>query len=213
MSTDKALDDTINALCGELKPVKRQCPYSRTTLWILIACTYTMAVAMMVGFRPQLMEKMMDKQFVFEIGLALMTGLSASLATFWLTLPDSTRYNIFLGVPATLFGVMLFWMGDRLFMEGLGPYPEMWFGHCWMDCALMAGVPAALAMFLTRKGASVRPGLLAFNAVLAVSAFGWIGIRFTCPYDSVGKAYFINFLPFMLIGLGAGFFAKRLFRW
>lgn len=213
MTTDKALDETINNLCSELKPVKPQCVYSRSGLWMLIAICYTMAVAMMVGFRPQLMDKMLDQNFIFEIGLALATGMTATLATFWLTLPDSTRYNIFLGVPATLFAVMLFWMADRLFMEGLGPYPEMWFSHCWMDCALMAGLPAGLALFLVRKGASVRPGLLAFNAVLAVSAFGWIGIRFTCPYDSVGKAYFINFLPFMLLGLGIAFFAKRLFRW
>ncbi len=213
MTTDKSLDDCINNLCTELKPVKRQCCYSRSGLWMLIAICYTMAVAMMVGFRPQLLDKMLDQTFVFEIGLALATGMTATLATFWLTLPDSTRYNIFLGVPATLFAVMCFWMLDRLFMEGLGPYPKTWFTGCVIDCALMAGLPAAMAIFFVRKGASVRPFLLAFNAVLAVSAFGWIGIRFTCPYDSVGKAYFINFMPFMLIGLGIGISAKRLFRW
>ena len=213
MTSDKSLDDTINNLCGELKPVKPMCCYSRSGLWIVIAVSYTMAVALMVGFRPQLMDKMLDQNFVFEIGLALATGMTATLATFWLTLPDSTRYNIFLGVPATLFAVMGFWMLDRLFMEGFGPTPDTWFTGCIIDCALMAGLPAALAILFVRKGASVRPGLLAFNAVLAVSAFGWIGIRFTCPYDSVGKAYFVNFLPFMLGGLGIGFFAKRLFRW
>ncbi len=213
MTSDKSLDDCINNLCGELKPVKPVCPYSRSGLWILLAVCYTMAVAMMVGFRPQLMDKMLDQNFVFEIGLALATGMTATLATFWLTLPDSSRYNIFLGIPGTLFAVMVFWMMDRLFMEGMGAYPAQWFTGCWMDCALMGGLPAALAIFLARKGASVRPGLLVFNAVLAVAAFGWIGIRFTCPYDSVGKAFFINFMPFTLMGLILGFSARRLFRW
>ena len=213
MTAEKTLDETINNLCSDLKPVRRMSPYWRSALWLTLAVSYTVAVASMVGFRPQLMDKMMDQEFIFEIGLALAMGLTATIATFWLTLPDSTRYNIFLGVPATLFAVHVFWMADRLFMEGLGPTPEGWLSNCWMDCAIMAGLPAAFVIFLIRKGACIRPCLLAFNAVLAVAAFGWIGIRFTCPYDSVGKAYFINFLPFMLIGLILGFSPRRLFRW
>lgn len=209
----KGLDDTINSLCCDLKPVKCQCPYSRSALWILIAISYTLAISAMVGLRPNFMDKMLDQNFIFEIGLALATGLTATLVTFWLTLPDSNRYNIFLGVPATLFCVHVFWMLDRFLIEGVGATPETWLSNCWMNTALIAGAPAGLAIVLLRSGASVRPLLLAFNAVLAVTSFGWIGIRFTCPYDSVGKAYFINFLPFLVIGLGVGICAKRLFRW
>lgn len=213
MTADKDIDSTINSLCSELKPVKCLCPWKRSALLMVLAASYTFAMIMMVGFRPHVMDKMFDQAFIFEIGLALATAMSATIATFCLTLPDSQRYNMFLGVPMTLFGVMIFWMSDRLFMEGFGPTPERWFTGCWIDCMLMTGLPAALVVFLVRKGASVRPFLLAFNAVLAVSIFGWIGIRFTCPYDSVGKAYFVNFMPFVVIGLVAGLFAKRLFRW
>lgn len=213
MTPDKDIKDTIESLCSELKPVKCMRPCWRGALWIVIAITYTMAVAAMIGFRPHIADKMLDSHFIFEIGLALVTGLTAAIATFWLTQPDANRYNVFIGVPATLFFVQLFWMIDRLAMEGLGMMPYYWFTNCWIDTGLMAGLPAALVMFLLRKGASVRPKLLAFNAILAVSSFGWIGIRFTCPFDSVGKAYLINFLPFMMVGLLIGLGAKRLLKW
>lgn len=213
MTPDKDINDTINSLCCDLKPVKPLRPCWRSALWIVIALCYTGAMVMMIGFRPQLFDRMVNHYFIFEIGLALMTGMTATLATFWLTLPDSSRYNLFLGVPGTLFSVHMFWMFDRFLMEGVGATPESWMMGCWMNTALIAGIPAAAVIFLIRKGASVRPCLLAFNALLAVASFGWIGIRFTCPYDSVGKAYLINFLPFLVIGLGAGAFARRLFKW
>lgn len=204
---------TIDCLCSELRPVKRMHPCWRSALWIVIALCYTGAMVLMIGFRPHLADRMLSHTFIFEIGLALITGLTATLATFWLTLPDSSRYNIFLGIPGTLFAVHMFWMIDRLMMEGVGETPQSWMTNCWMDTALIAGIPAAAVIFLVRKGASVRPCLLAFNALLAVSSFGWIGMRFTCPYDSVGKAYLINFLPFMVAGLFIGFSARRLFKW
>lgn len=213
MTPDKEINATIDQLCGDLKPVKCMCPYWRSSLWITIAVTYTFAVALMVGFRPQLIDKILDQYFIFEIGLALATGLTATIVTFWLTLPDSRRYDPFLAVPATLFAVHVFWMGDRFLMEGMGDTPKEWFTNCWINTALIAGLPAGVVAFLIRKGACVRPRLLAFNALLAVSSFGWIGMRFTCPYDSVGKAYLINFLPLIVVGLVVGVTAKRLFRW
>lgn len=210
---DKEIDQTIDKLCCELKPVKCQCPYSRMGVWLAIVLTYTIAMAALSGASEMFIEKVTNRDFVFEIGLALATGIAATMMTFWLTLPDSERFEKFLAVPATLFAVHVFWMLDRLFMEGSGPVPAQALGNCWMDTALMAGLPAAAVIVLIRKGASVRPYWLAFNAVLAISAFGWMGIRFSCPFNTVGKAYFVNFLPFMAGGLVLGFFARKLFRW
>lgn len=211
--TSKDIDKTIDNLCCQLKPVKRFCPYWRTGLWLTIAITYTVAMVLMIGVRPHFLEKVVERDFIFEIGLALATGMTAAMMTFWLTLPDSSRFEKFLAVPATLFFVHVFWMLDRFITEGTGLIPTGAIGNCWMDTALYAGIPAMLVVFMIRSGASVRPFWLAFNALLAVSAFAWIGIRFCCPHDTVGKAYFVNFLPFLVLGLGVGLFAKRLFRW
>lgn len=213
--SEQDINRTIENLCSDLKPVKPQSPLWRSLLWITIAISYVVAIDNMVGVRPQMIEHLRDDEhYMFEILLALLTGISASIVTFFLTVPeDGYQRSWMLPVPATLFAVHVLWMLVRFTHEDIGDVPIGWFSHCWMDSLLMAGLPGMLALIFIRRGATVRPFWLAFNAVLAVSAFGWIGIRFTCPFDTVGKAYFVNFLPFLVFGLVIGFAAKKLFRW
>jgi hypothetical protein len=213
---NEKLTSTIETLCCDLRPIRPICsPLWRSLLWMLIALSYTVAVALAVGLRENLAVRMLEHRYLFEILLAFATGIAASLVTFRLSIPDSAsgRYASLLSVPATLLAVHMLWMVCRLVIEGMGPIPHGWFNGCWMDAVLMAALPAGAAVFLIRKGATTRPGFLAFNAVLAVSSFGWIGVRLTCPYDTVGKAYCVNFLPYLAIGLVAGFLARKLFRW
>ncbi len=208
--TQKTIDD----LCCGLKPCKRLGnPLWRSLLWMVIAISYVSAVALMLGVQPNTWERLHQHHFVFEILLSFATGITASIATFFLSVPDCRGKDWFYSIPGTLFGVHMIWMFVRFAMEDVGIFPANWFGHCWMDCILMAGVPSAVVLLLIRKGATVRPRLLAFNAVLAIASFSWIGMRFICPFETVGKAYFVNFLPFLMSGIVLAFVAKRLFRW
>ncbi len=215
MNDPGKLDKTIDDLCCGLKPCNRlNNPLWRSLLWMVIAISYVTAVAFMVGLQPNTMDRLgHNHHFVFEIALSFVTGVTASLATFFLSVPDCKNKDWFYSIPATLFAVHILWMLVRFLMEGVGVFPTNWFCHCWMDTIIMAGLPSALVLFLIRRGATVRPRLLAFNAVLAVASFSWIGIRFVCPFLTVGKAYFVNFLPFVVLGIVTGFVAKRLFRW
>ncbi|MDD3020600.1 MAG: NrsF family protein [Alphaproteobacteria bacterium] len=212
MSTEE-IDQTIQKLCGNLKPVCCTNPLRRALLWILLVVTYTSAVAMTIGLRENIVEAMNRGDYIFELLLAFGTGITASLMTFWLSTPDCERYKGFFAVPLTLLSVQLVWMLDRLFFEGMGSIRENWLSHCWINTALHTTLPAIAVIILVRKGATVMPCALASFAVLAVSEFGWIGMRLVCPKDNVGEAYFLNFLPYVVIGIFAGFAAKKLFRW
>lgn len=207
------IDLTIQNLCGDLKPVSCVNPLRRALLWIILVISYTSAVALTIGLRENIAEAMNREEFVFELALAFATGITASLMTFWLTIPDCERYKKFIAVPVTLLSVQVFWMLDRLFFEGMGDIRENWLSHCWMNTILHTTLPAIAVILLVRKGATVMPCALASFAVLAVSEFGWIGMRLVCPKDNVGEAYFLNFLPYVVIGIVAGFAAKKLFRW
>jgi hypothetical protein len=205
---------TIESLANDLKPVKCcKNPLWVSFLWAAIAVTYVIAVASMVGLRSNLSDRMTDPLFTFEILLALLTGLAATVATFLLSVPDVRGKSWVLPIPTTLFFVHLLWMFTRMNAEGMGPMPSLAFSYCWVDAALMAGIPAILAVVLVRRGATVRPVFLAFNAVLAMSSFGWIGVRLTCMHDTVGKAYLINYLPYIVLGVAFGLLARRIFRW
>jgi len=207
------LDKTIQNLCCDLKPVGCINPTWRALLWILLVVTYTIAVALTIGLRENIAEAINRGEYVFELALAFATGITASLVTFWLTIPDCGQYKKYMSVPVTLLSVQIFWMFDRLFFEGMGDIRENWLSHCWMNCILHTTFPAIAVILLVRKGATVVPCILASFAVLAVSEFGWIGMRLVCPNDNVGEAYFLNFMPYVVIGIVAGFLAKKLFRW
>lgn len=212
MTTDD-IQKTIDGLCGDLKPMKCHRPARRCLLWLLLVVAYTSAVALTIGFRENIIDSINREDYIFELVLAFSIGISASVMTFWLSIPDCDRQQRFLAVPLTLLAVQFLWMLDRIFFEGLGDIRENWLSHCWINTALHTTIPALAVILLVKRGATVRPCWLATNAVLAVTEFGWIGMRLVCPKDNVGEAYILNFLPYVIIGIALGFVAKRLFRW
>lgn len=212
--TTEDIDKTIDKLCSNLKPVKCFSPTRRSLLWMLLAICYTSAVAIIIGFRENISQSMEEEFFVFELLLAFVTACSASFMTFWLSIPDCDKAKKFLAVPVTLLFVQILWVLDRTYFEGLGNIRENWMTQCWINAILHTMLPALMVILLVRKGgATVMPCWLATNALIAVSEFGWIGMRLTCPHDNVGEAYLLNFLPFVVIGGILGFVAKRLFKW
>ncbi len=212
--TTEDIDKTIEKLCSNLKPVKCCNPTRRSLLWVLVVVSYMSAVSITIGFRENIVESMGREDFVFELALAFAIALSASLMTFWLSIPDCGKYKKFLAVPLTLLAVQLMWVMDRTFFEGLGDFRENWLSHCWMNAVLHTTLPALLVIVLIKKGgATVMPCWLATNAMIAVTEFSWVGMRLICPKDNVGEAYILNFLPYVIVGAILGFVAKRLFRW
>ncbi|MBL8642099.1 MAG: DUF1109 family protein [Alphaproteobacteria bacterium] len=212
--TSDDIDKTINTLCTGLKPVKPCCPTRNSLLWILLVICYTSAVAFTIGFRENIIESMGRANYLFEIILAFSIAMTASLMTFWLSIPDCEKQKKFIAVPLTLLAVQCVWILERLFFEGLGSIRENWLSHCWMNTALHTTIPALAVILLVKKsGASVMPCWMAAFALISVSEFGWIGMRLVCPKDNVGEAYLLNFLPYVMIGVVLGFVAKKLFRW
>lgn len=213
MSTDE-IKKTIECLCDGLQP-RRRCikPMWRWLLWLLIVVSYTSAVAVTIGFRENILESMQKPTFIFELVLAFSIGISSSLMAFWFSIPDCEKYKQYIAIPLTLLSVQAFWMLDLAFFEGLGDFRENWFSNCWMNTLIHTALPAFAVIILVKRGATVYPCLLAIFAVIAVSEFGWVGMRLVCPRDNVGEAYILNFLPFVIIGILAGFAAKRLFKW
>lgn len=212
MTTDD-IKKTIDGLCCDLKPMKCDRPLWRCLLWVLLVVSYTSAVAVFIGFHENIEDNMGRADYVFELILAFSIGISASFMAFWLSIPDCVRQQRFLAVPITLLAVQFVWMVEHMFFDGIGDIRENWLSNCWINTAIHTTLPALAVVLLVRRGATVRPCWLATMAVLAVSEFGWIGMRLVCPKDNIGEAYILNFLPYVVLGIVAGFLAKRLFKW
>jgi len=203
----------IDNLCNGLRPCKRlPHPFLRALSGAILALAYVAGVVNYLGIRPDLAQKFQDTAFLFEIGTMGAVSLSAVLAASWLCVPDMRGVKWLVAVPLTLFGVFLFWCGIRAHVDGFA-MPAMHWDHCFNDGLLMGFVPAAAVIFMSRRGATTRPFLMALVAVLSVGALGYVGLRFTCMMDTVGHAGVYHLLPFTVFGVLTGAGARVLFKW
>ena len=141
-----------------------------------------------------------------------LTGLSAALCAAFLCVPDMRGQKWLISVPFTFLAVFLLWIGLRSWVEGVD-MPAIHMGHCMSDGFWMAGIPAAIMVFLSTRGATTRPYLSALMVTLAITAFGYIGLRATCMMDTVGHATIYHLIPFTVFGAVLGLIARRLYKW
>jgi len=208
--------DLIASLAQDLAPVKRlQPPVSRAAYWLLLAGAVLAALALGLGIRPDLAQRLREPAFACCIGASLLTGVLAALAAFLVSLPDRTRYWPLLPVPALMawlsavaYQCAARWIG--LGPEGIGATDVV---RC---CAIvvLTSLPLTLSMlFMLRYAATIRPLAVTFCGCLAVSAFTSIAIAL---FIAVNASIFLLIWNIGAIGLFVGLggaFGRRLFHW
>lgn len=213
MSDKKDTNTLIDDLAGDLQPVKTVLnPFVYISPWIVLAIAYLAGVVHFLGVRMDFKNKIHEPAFMFEFGLAGLIAVFAAYAAGWLAIPDMRDKKWLLTVPTTMFGVFMFWIICEIIGEGFLVLEVSWH-HCFSDALLMAFVPIMTLSLLVRKGATTRPGWMAFMSVLSVSAMGWITLRITCMADDIGHTMLFHFLPFVLVAAVIGTLARRLYRW
>ncbi|MBG0808019.1 DUF1109 domain-containing protein [Methylosinus sp. H3A] len=102
--------ELIELLAANLKPVQRlRPPIVRAFGWLLLAAVIVALLAVVEGFRTELGICLRQANFLMNLISALVTGVSAILAAFMLSLPDRSRHWIYLPVPSL-----------ALWMSGIG---------------------------------------------------------------------------------------------
>lgn len=213
MSGEKLSEQLIEDLTGDLSSVRPLAhPAVRALPWFLLSVSYAFAVIAFLGLRPDLPYKLHSVEFLFETGLAFFTGASAALCALWMCVPDMRGRDWLPALPFTALGILLFWCVLKALTEGLNLPAPHW-DHCFANGFLLGAFPAAFILFITRKGATTKPLMMAFMAVLAVGAFGYVGLRLTCMLDTIGHAGIYHVLPFVALGALFGLAARRVYRW
>jgi hypothetical protein len=93
--------DLIDALVETATPVRRlRPPIVRAGLWLAFAAIVLGLIAIAHGVRPDFSDCMRQPLFVLGMLGALATGILAAVASFRLSLPDSSRLWIVLPLPA-----------------------------------------------------------------------------------------------------------------
>lgn len=213
MSAERNINELIGSLASDLKPVRRLAhPFLRVMPWFFLAGIYVFGVVYFLGLRPDFSEKIYQSEYLMDLGLIGFMGLSAALASSWLCIPDMRGQNWVVVVPLTLFFTVFLWFAAQTY-AGSVFWPAIHWNHCFNDGALIGALPAAAFVFLAKKGATTRPRLMAFMNFLVVAALGYIGLRLTCPVDTIGHALIYHLAPFIIFGGLLGLLARKIYSW
>jgi hypothetical protein len=167
-------EDLIASLTERLTPARRLPPPAlRAAALIVLATALVAALAFARGPRADLAQRLGETAFLVAVGAAWLTGASATLAAFELSLPDRPRAWMLLPLPAFVpwvwgvgYGCLAHWVaipaGAPVAQESV---------RC-LETLTMASVPLALVLWaMLRKARPLRPAGTAWLGALAVAAF------------------------------------------
>src|SRR6516225_1349847 len=169
--------DLIDALVETATPVRRlRVPIVRAGHWLAFAAIVLGLIAIAHGVRPDFSDRVRQPLFVLGMLGALATSILAAVASFRLSLPDSSRLWAVLPLPAlALWGATIGYgcLTDWVSLDSDGVHMGEAI-RCFATL-LMTSIPLSIAMLvMLRYAALLRPlevSIVGGLAVAAVTAF------------------------------------------
>lgn len=213
-NTNDNIPDIVSQLTAQLEPCKPLAhPFMRMLPWVLAAALYVFVLSVFViGLRDDWYAMLMhDINFQIDMGLAFFLFISSGFVLGWVNLPDMRQQEWVMIIPIV---ALVLFLGNVVYrfvtMDAGEPIFDM---MCFPKSAALTIVPLGYLIAILRNGCSSCHRLSAFFSILAVSSLGWIGLRMTSMNDHVTQSFFIEFVPFILLGMLIGILSGKLFRW
>jgi hypothetical protein len=166
--------DLIDALADSVTPVRHLYPpFLRAALWLSLAAIVLALLCLANGgVRADISIRLQQPAFVVSMIGALATAILAAMASFKLSLPDSSRWWLLLPFPALAvwvstigYGCLTNWV--RMDPEGIHMGEA---ARCFATL-LLTSVPLSIAMLIMlRHAALLRPTAVAAIGGLAIAA-------------------------------------------
>jgi hypothetical protein len=179
-------DRLIARLADGLQPVRRlPSPGLRAALWLgavgLLAAVLVLRFSDLATFT----RRASDPKLALELAGTLLTGISAVVASFELSMPDRPLRWALLPVPS-----FLLWLassGYSCWRQWLVRGPDGWrvgeSGECFLWIVVL-GIPLAISLFvLLRKAHPLAPAPVAAMAGLGVASLAAFLLQFFHPFD------------------------------
>ncbi|MBY5807421.1 DUF1109 domain-containing protein [Rhizobium ruizarguesonis] len=204
--------DLIRSLATNAPPVRRlRPPLIRAVGWLLLAAAIMGLMTVSHGVRPQFAERMQDAVFAINMISSLLTGVLATIATFFVSLPDRSRWWLLLPTPALV--VWLSTIGYQCF-AGWVPVPP---GAITVEAAsscvatlVLTSLPLSLLMLaMLRYTAALRPTSVILMGSLAVSAITATALSMFHPLDATAMILGWNLGTAVLFLAVAAIFSRK----
>ncbi len=206
-------DSLISSLSEELTEVKVLAhPLQRALPWIVFAVLYVSFAVAVLGVRGDIITKIAEPLFIFEILIVFTMSLAAALCSLWMCVPDMRGQKWIISVPITLFFVFLCHFGLKMVMDNYA-MPALHFHNCQREALIFGVIPAIAILYLSIRGNTVQPILLSFMNILAVGGIGYIALRISCASDNIGHLGMHHLLPYIIMGIIITLVGRKLYRW
>jgi hypothetical protein len=206
-----ATEQLIDTLAEKLQPVRPlRKPLLRALLWSAFASLVIALVAMIGGSRADLAHAMTEATFLFPLIGSWLTGLTAAVAAFHVSLPDRSRRWLWLPVaPVLLWGTGFAYtclVNPSDIPGSLALLPE---SACLMTIlATSAGLIVVLLPML-RRVKTLRPGLTAWLGCLAVAGFADTAHLLVHTEQDSLLALTVNLVPAVVLIVFGGLAGRR----
>jgi hypothetical protein len=179
--------DLIRQLTAEAEAVRRlRPPLVRAGVWVIVGGLILTIVATTIGLRPDLGLKLRDPAFLIEVASACLTGVTAAIAAFHISLPDRSSRWALLPLPSLLawlstvgYGCLTNWVA----LGPSGPVPGLSI-PCLETIALGSTPLAVILFFMLRHARFVRPVATASVAAMAVAGLTVSALRLFHELDA-----------------------------
>jgi hypothetical protein len=208
--------DLIDALVETATPIRRlRPPIIRAALWLAFAVILLGLIAVAHGVRPDFSDRVRQPLFVLGMLGTLATSILAAVASFRLSLPDSSRLWAVLPLPALALWVATIGYGcltDWVSMDPAGIH----LGEAVRCFAtlLMTSIPLSIAMLvMLRYTALLRPLEVSVMGGLAVAAVTAFALSLFHDLDATVMILIWNLGAAALIAALGSLFGRSMLTW
>jgi hypothetical protein len=208
MAATEQLIDTLTEGLQPVKPLRK--PWLRAGLWSVFATLVIAVIAAVGGSRADLAHSVREASFLLPLAGSWLTGLTAALAAFQISLPDRSRRWLWLPVvPVLLWSTGFAYScltnpGDIL--GSLELLPE---SACLLTIVVTSAGLLAVLLPMLRRVKTLRPGLTAWLGCLAVAGFADTAHLLVHTEQDSLLALTVNLVPALVLVVLGGLAGRR----
>ena len=208
--------ELIERLSASATPVRRLGPpLLRAGLWLLLAGFVLLVLAAVHGARPDLALRLRDPSFAIALAGSLLTGISAAIAAFFLSLPDRSRLWLLLPAPALALWVAT--IGYGCLADWVSMAPDGLRVGSTLECfatLVIASLPLSAALVvMLRHAARLHPTMVGMMGGLAAGGIAATALSLFHELDATVMVLVWNLGAAALIVALGGIFGHRILGW
>lgn len=197
---------------GAKKPLPN--PMKVTVKWLLLMVLYFVVLASFSGLRPDILVKLLQPLFLFELVMILTLGVVCAYVASVLALPDSAQKPWIRFVPFVFLTCLLAILAYQIWTTKTLPLADcLKLGNyqCIMHIIFYAIMPAIVMFVMIKKAAPIKCCWLGSVVGLCVASFSYAMMRLVEASDDPSTLAVWHLVPVFLMIAGGVMIGEMVF--